>query len=161
MKNHMVIYGIKDMREYLIYGDIILKNPAYNTICYIGKTNNLNQRFWAHMSKRSNIFAELLEIYNKSDFEKIILNDNVLNNDHALDLEDKYIYNYSNQYNLLNKRINYNELTYTGPKYFNNIKIKCITTNEEFNNIYDASKKYYIRPTRLYKNELVGRSSSL
>ena len=114
-------------------------NPEYNQIIYIDKTLDNLLSFWKKLNKKKdNKFHNWIKTYGNDCIElKSLYQINVNNYNKNVDIKQLAadIENYFKNEYLQNITItNNNDLT----------KIKCITTNEVFNSITEASQKYHL-----------------
>lgn len=160
-KNNIIINKKADYITYYI------KNKETNKPIYVGITNDLYGRFHQHFTSPVDALYSLHNLDYQNLFEIIIIKDNITRS-HALDIETKYIQDFINQgYQLYNqvKIIPMNEQRNIIEKEYNKnikkIEIKCVETNEIFNSINAAIRKYNITYARLKNACIYGDSAGI
>lgn len=161
-KNNIIINEKAD--NYITY---YIKNKETNKPIYVGITNDLYGRFHQHFTSPVDALYSLHNLDYQNLFEIIIIKDNITHS-HALDIETKYIQDFINQgYQLYNqvKIMSMNEQRNITEKEHNKnmkkVEIKCIETNEIFNSINAAMRKYNITYTRLKNACIYGDSAGI
>ena len=155
---------INEKTDYITY---YIKNKETNKPIYVGITNDLNKRFNQHFINPVDALYSLHNLDYQNLFEIIVVKDNITRS-HALDIETKYIQDFINQgyqlYNQvkimpMNKQRNIIEKEHN--KNMKKVEIKCIETNEIFNSINAAIRKYNITYARLKNACIYGDSAGI